>query len=178
METLIIHSTKYGSTEKYAQQIAKKLQCSSVKSTHVQLEDLKPFDVIILGSCLLEGQLADASLYDQWIAAYPDKHWALFTVGLANPALTDFTEIMSRSFSSDVISHLKLFHYRGAIQYKRLLLMESLFKRAREHRVSSIDNVKLGAENKDLLHKYGTNYDVGDEGNIDGLIEWTKSIKG
>lgn len=176
MEVLVVHSTKYGSTEKYALQIAKKLQCSAVKGVQVQVEDLMPYDVIILGSCLLEGELANADLYEKWVKTYPDKHWALFTVGLANPVLTDFSSILAKGFSPEVIEKLQLFHYRGAIQYKRLLLMQSLFEQARKDRIKSIDHVKLGPENRDLLSRYGTHYDSDEEGNIFSLIEWVKSF--
>lgn len=172
MEVIVIHSTKYGSTEKYAIQIAKALQCPVVKSQGVTVEDLTHYDLIILGSCLLEGQLANAEQYQEWIRAYPEKHWALFTVGLSNPKLTDFAEILNSTFSKEILAQVYFFHYRGSIQYKRLLLMESLIKKARQERLSSIDKVSLGSENEALLEKYGTNYDVLDVDKTSCLIEW------
>lgn len=176
METIVIHSTQYGSTEKYANKIAKKLRCPVVDSAKVKAEDLKTYDIIILGSCLLEGKLSDASLYEELVDAYPDKHWALFTVGLSNPKLTDFNKILDNHFKDETIEKVEFFHYRGAIQYKRLLLMESLVSKVKQARLNSIDHVPLDDENRCLLNKYGTTYDLTDEENTNLLIEWAKKF--
>ncbi|MBK0347729.1 hypothetical protein JDW15_03615 [Aerococcaceae bacterium zg-ZJ1578] len=177
MEKIVIHSTKYGSTEKYANRIAKQIQCPVVKGDKVSVEDLKDYDIIILGSCLLEGKLANASLYQQWITAYPDKHWLIFTVGLSNPKLTDFQQILSTEFDKEICQKVSFYHYRGTIQYKRMQLMGNLANRAVMGRMASIDTVKLKEEDKALLQKYGTNYDLADENKISYLIETVQQIE-
>lgn len=177
MSIIVIHSTKYGSTEKYAIRIAKRLQCPVVKSEKVQLEDLVNYNIIILGSCLLEGQLAESQLYQRWILAYPEKQWIMFTVGLCNPSMTDFTPILKSHFLETVIQNVKFFHYRGTIQYKRLLLMSNLVRRLGQENSQSIDTVKLDEEDQRLLKRYGTSYDGQDVKKTDQLIEWLMSQK-
>ncbi|MBD3948491.1 hypothetical protein I4Q36_09095 [Tuanshanicoccus lijuaniae] len=177
MEKIVIHSTKYGSTEKYAMRIAKQIHSPVVKGDKVAVEDLKDYDIIILGSCLLEGKLANSSLYQQWISAYPDKHWLIFTVGLSNPKLTDFQKILAAEFDEVTCQRVSFYHYRGTIQYKRMQLMGNLANRAVMHRKDSIDTVKLGEEDKALLQKYGTHYDLSDENKISYLIEEVQQIE-
>ncbi|NLJ17749.1 flavodoxin domain-containing protein [Globicatella sulfidifaciens] len=176
MEIIVIHSSRYGSTEKYAIEISKKLRCPVVDSAQVSVEDLASYDIIILGTCLLEGQLSDAAMYEQWVKQYPDKYWALFTVGLSNPKLTDFKDILDNNFEDATIEKVELFHYRGAIQYKRLLLMESLVSKVKQKRLASIDYVPLDDDNERLLRKYGTTYDFTDKENTILLIDWVNKI--
>lgn len=176
METIVIYTTRYGSTEKYAHEIAEKINCLSLKSSQVRQVDLEPYDVVILGSCLLEGQLANAATYDAWIEAYPHKHWALFTVGLSNPKLTNFEYILNYNFKPRTLDKIATFHFRGTISYKRLHLMQNLIKQLQEEEVDSIDFVTLDDINKKLLEKYGTYIDSGDITAIDQLVSWYTSL--
>lgn len=177
METIVIYSTRFGSTEKYAFEIAKRLQCSAVKSQHVSREDLANYDLIIFGSCLLEGMLTDAHYFQDWVHTYPDKIWALFTVGLSNPALTNFSLILRQNFDEMVLSKTTFFHYRGTIQYKRLVLMQDLIQQMKVARAHSLDQTPLSDENQALLEKYGTYCDAADLASIDELIQWVNKIE-
>lgn len=176
LKTIVIYTTRYGSTEKYAHEIAKELNCPSLKSSQVTQADLKPYDVVILGSCLLEGQLANAATYESWIEAYPHKKWALFTVGLSNPKLTNFDYILSYNFKLKTLDRIAAFHFRGTISYKRLHLMQNLIKQLQDEEVDSIDFVTLDDLNKKLLEKYGTYIDSGDILSINELIDWYKKL--
>lgn len=175
MEVIVIHSTRFGSTEKYAFEIAKQVQCSAVKSQNVTAEDLDHYDIIVFGSCLLEGQLTDADKFQSWVEQYPNKKWALYTVGLSNPSLTNFTTLLSEQFSQVVLERVHFFHYRGSIQYKRLELMQDLIHRMKEKRVESLDQTPLSDSNRELLQKYGTYFDMTDIGSIKDLVRWIKS---
>lgn len=177
MKKVVIYSTTYGSTQKYATKIANQLQCSAVQSDAVTDELLADADIIIIGSCLLEGKLEDASIYEKWITAYSNKRWLLFTVGLSNPELTNFQEILAHNFSSEIIQALKTFHFRGAIQYKRMLLMSSLVSKLIKKDLSSVDEVPLSESNKRLLNRYGTSSDSSDEASTASLIEYVAQIE-
>lgn len=176
MENIVIYGTTYGSTEKYAKEISRRIRCSSVDSKKVDVKDLEEYDSIILGSCLLEGQILEAGLYQYWIESFPDKNWIIFTVGLSNPSLTDFGNVIRSNFNTNVIPKIKFFHFRGIISHKHLSLMDNLVTSAEYHKIPSIDLVDLKAEDLALLDKYGTTFDIRDTKSIFPLIQYIEQL--
>lgn len=172
MKKIVIYETTYGSTESYAKRISDRINAEFKKYNQVSIEDLADYDVIIIGTCLLGGKIYGTEKIDQWIDVYPDKHWALFTVGLANPELTDFQPIFESHFNAHTLEHLTTFHFRGTIRYKRLNLMHDLLNEAHLNRQSSIDMVPLDEENIKLLSTYGTTVDARDVDSIKPLLQW------
>ncbi|WP_124058718.1 flavodoxin domain-containing protein [Vaginisenegalia massiliensis] len=175
MRKLVVYTKEFGSTEKYAEFIGGKLNCPVKDSHHVTLEDIENSDAIILGSCLLSGHLFDTDSYQGWIEQFPDKVWALYTVGLSNPQLTDFNYILTQHFDDDTLTRLKCFHFRGIISYKRLNLMDRLISKLHQFKTSSIDMVPLDDEEYRLLERYGTSFDEQDAEEVKDLIEWIQA---
>lgn len=172
MKKIVIYETTYGSTESYAKRIAGKIDAEIKKYDQVSVEDLADYDLIIFGTCLLGGIIYGTEKIDQWINVYPDKHWALYTVGLANPELTDFQPIFASYFKAETLEHITTFNFRGTIRYKRLNLMHDLLNEAHLNRQSSIDMVPLDEENIKLLSTYGTTVDARDVDSIKPLLQW------
>ena len=53
----------------------------------------------------------------------PVKSLIVFTVGLANPETTDYTEILDKNIPSELKAKVKVFHLRGDMDYKELSLV-------------------------------------------------------
>ncbi|UUX32798.1 flavodoxin domain-containing protein [Fundicoccus culcitae] len=176
MKTIVIYGSTYGSTEKYAKEIGLQLNCSAVDSKEVKTESIDDYATVILGACILEAQIIEAALYQHWIESYPDKNWILFTVGLSNPALTDFNRLLRSNFKADILDKVRFYHFRGSIAHKRLSLMDTLSKDAISQH-SSVDFVNLKQEEIDLLERYGTTLDVHDEQTITPLINYVKQLQ-
>lgn len=177
MKKIVIYETTYGSTESYAKRIAEELGAAIKKHEQINIEELADYDVIIIGACLLSGEIYDTDSIEQWISTYPEKTWGLFTVGLSNPSLTNFTPIFKENFSELVQKRITPFHFRGTIRYKRLNLMYGLLNKAHINRQTSIDTVPLDDEGIDLLETYGTIIDSRDADSIKPLIEWVEAVE-
>ena len=132
---------------------------------------------MILGTCILEGRLEGASVYQEWIEAWPDKSWILYTVGLSNPALTNFDPLMAAAFKPEVLERITEFHFRGTIVYKRLDFMQRLAKQLEDSKEHSLDTVSLGDVERSMLETYGTTYDLTEESSLEPLVARVRAIQ-
>ena len=93
----VIYQSKYGSTRQYAQWIARDLGAQLLERSAVSPASLREYDVVVYGGGLYAGGIAGVDL----VAKYPCPPLVVFTVGLANPAITDYSEILNRNFSPE-----------------------------------------------------------------------------
>lgn len=175
MKIIVIYESKFGSTEIYAKRISEALDCSSLKLEEASQDILEQYDIIILGSCLLGGELYGVNRYQDWIETYPKKHWILFTVGLSNPELTDFEVILKKHFDEMTYNRIKTFHLRGSVAYKHLSIMDHLADKIKQTG-ESIDTVVLTQEELNVLSHYGTSTIQADN-QVDKLIDYVNDIK-
>ena len=63
MKCLVVYMSRYGSTKRYAEQIAKVLNCRVCAHNEVTDTLLAESQIMILGTCILEGRLEGASVY-------------------------------------------------------------------------------------------------------------------
>ena len=67
MNCLVVYMSRYGSTKRYAEQIAKVLNCRVCAHNEVTDTLLAESQIMILGTCILEGRLEGAPVYQEWI---------------------------------------------------------------------------------------------------------------
>lgn len=177
MKSVVIHTTKYGSTSKYAEYIGNILKCPVLASEQAEAKDFVEADIIIFGSCFLGGEMYGIEQCQQWLKDYPDKQWVIYTVGLFNPTLTNFKELLERNFADDLIEGVPIFNLRGTIVYKRLLLTDRIVSKGRKEQIESLDAVPLDEVEHELLARFGTTVDEKDIATIMPLIKWVQQYE-
>jgi len=115
----VIYKSKYGATKQYAEWIAQALDAALLEAGAVKPPQLASFDVVIYGGGLYAGGIDGVKL----VAKNPCKSLVVFTVGLANPKITDYAAILSKNFTGEALSKIKVFHLRGGIDYNKLGLL-------------------------------------------------------
>ena len=163
MKCLVVYMSRYGSTQRYAEQIAKVLNCRVCAHNEVTDTLLAESQIMILGTCILEGRLEGAPVYQEWIESWPDKYWILYTVGLSNPDLTNFDPLMAAAFKPEVL--------------ERLDFMQRLAKQLEDTKEHSLDTVSLGDVERSMLETYGTTYDVTEESSLEPLVARVRAIQ-
>lgn len=178
MKKVVVYDSQFGSTEYYANAIASGLECQAIHVDKIkEISFFNDYDIIILGGCLLSNEISGAELFQSWINNCPEKEWIIYTVGLANPEMTDFDEIYAKNFSEDIHQDIPIFNFRGTITYKRIDLMSELAHQARLNKVSSVDNVDLTAYQVQMLKKYHTTADYRDLVAVQDLINYVKKLE-
>lgn len=175
MEQLVIYESSFGSTRAYAEIIGHRLGAPLKKISQTETADIEAAQVIIIGTCLLGGELLDYENINQFFKKYPNKQWILFTVGLSNPAFTNFEQLLDDVFGENLPEKLHIFHFRGQIRYKRLSFMYQRANKAETMR-SSVDTLPLDEEEKQLIEREGTTVDTADFEDIQPLINLAKKL--
>jgi hypothetical protein len=109
----VIYKSQYGTTKQYAQWIAEALEARIFEASDIKPAQLMDFDVVIYGGGLYAGGVIGAKL----VTKNPCKALVLFTVGLADPKITDYSEIIGKTLSPEQLAKTKVFHFRGGVDY-------------------------------------------------------------
>ena len=168
----VIYKSKYGSTKQYAKWIAETLKAELYEASVVKPAQLMNFDVVVYGGGLYAGGLIGAKL----VTKNPCKSLVLFTVGLADPKITDYSEIIGKTLSPEQVARIKVFHLRGGVDYGKLGLIHK----------GMLAMVKKMAEKKPLdertgddhgvIETYGKKVDFTDKATIEPLLAYVRAL--
>ncbi|ELC8442375.1 flavodoxin [Clostridium perfringens] len=176
-ETVVIYKSRYGSTKKYAQWISESLNADIFESNKIRSNELDKYKTIIYGGGLYASGITGFSLIRKNFNKLKDKNLILFTVGLANPINKEqFAPILEKNLSEEMKSKIKVFHFRGAIHYKKLSFIHKSMMAMLKKSVERIAEDKRDAETKMMLETYGQVVDFTDKTSIKPLIEYCNHL--
>ncbi len=169
---LVAYTSKYGSTFKYAEWIASELNADIMEGKSVKPEILRQYDVVIYGGGLYAGGIAGIKLVTQ----NPCKNLIVFTVGLADPVLTDYSTIINKNFTPELLATTKFFHLRGGIDYKKLGPVHKVMMSMMKGMIQKKPEDERDAEDKEFLSTYNAQVNFENKRTIDPLITYVKEL--
>ncbi len=173
--TVVVYKTKYGATKKYAEWIAKALQADLFDASDLSADKLQHYDTIIYGGGLYAGGINGFSFIKKEFDRIKDKKLVLFTVGLANPKDTgQFQPIIDRSLTEEMKRAIKVFHFRGSMDYGELGLLHRAGMSFMKGQVARKGEKDKNEEDRLLLETYGKSVDFTDEASIAPLIGYCR----
>ena len=169
----VIYKSKYGSTKRYAEWIAEELNASLFEAASIKPSQLLTYDVVIYGGGIYAGGINGVKL----VTKNPCKSLVVFTVGAADPKTTDYSEILSKNFTPELLSKAKIFHLHGGIDYKRLgfthKIMMALVKKLR---VDSKPQEQRSDDDRLFLETYGAKFDFTEKSTIEPLVDYVRTL--
>ena len=170
----VVYKSKYGSTKRYAQWIAQELEAPLFEAAQIKPSELASYDVVVYGGGLYAGGINGVAL----VKKNPCKSLVVFTVGLADPNITDYSEVIKRNFPGDMQARTKVFHLRGGIDYTKLSLahkgMMAIFKKS----VTKKETARLTGEEKAIAETGGQNADFTDRDTIAPIVAFVREQLG
>ncbi|GAB6393479.1 MAG: flavodoxin [Treponematales bacterium] len=172
----VIYQSIHGTTKKYAEWIDEELGAELIARKAAAAAELDKYDVVIYGGGLYGPRgIAGSGL----VSKKKLKHLVVFTVGLADPDITDYSDILKRNFPNADIQPEKVFHLRGGIDYEKLSLvhrgMMAMLKRIT---INKKPKEEWSAEDKLFAETYGGNIDFVDRNSITPIVEYVKACPG
>ncbi|MDD3839114.1 MAG: flavodoxin domain-containing protein [Clostridia bacterium] len=169
----VIYRSKYGSTKKYAEWIAKEIDSDLFECSQINAQALSSYNTIIYGGGLYASGINGISFITKNFKKIRDKNIIVFTVGLAS---TDdksiFQPIIEKNFTSEMRSNMKFFHLRGAIDYKRLNFIHKIMMAMLKKMISNKNPQDLSDDDKMMLDTYGDIVDFTDIKTIQPLVDY------
>ena len=168
----VIYKSKYGTTKQYAEWIAQELGVTIIEASKVKPAQLMSFDVVVYGGGLYAGGIDGVGL----VTKNPCKRLVVFTVGLADPETTDYSAILNKYFSSELLQQIKVFHLRGGMDYKELGLVHKGMMGMMRKMVMKQAEAERNEEDSLFLETYGSKIDFIDKDTIAPIIKYVREL--
>ena len=166
----VVYKSSYGTTKKYAEWVAEAFDGTLFEASAVKSSQLKSFDLVIHGGGLYAGSIDGGEA----VAGDACKSLVIFTVGLANPETTDYSDILNKNFTKEMLAKIKFFHLRGGIDYEKLSFVHKGMMAALKMTLILKDKSKLSDEDREFLATYGQKVDFMDKSSIEPIVEFVK----
>jgi menaquinone-dependent protoporphyrinogen IX oxidase len=170
MKTLIIYGTQYGSTTSYAERLAKKTGIEAVD--YKDAKKINDYNKIIYLGALYAGGVTGLKKTVSKMSSNQDL--IIATVGLADPTDSDNIKNIRNSIKNQIppkfYDESKIFHLRGAIDYRRLGIKHKVMMSMLHSKVSKMPKSELNAEAKAMLETYGQKVDFIDFDALEQII--------
>ena len=169
---VVVYKSKYGATKKYAEWIAESLEAPLFEASSVNPSQLTEYDVVIYGGGLYASGINGVKL----VTKNPCKSLVVFTVGLADPKITDYSEILSKTFSMEQLSEVKVFHWRGGMDYSKLGLIDKGLMAMVKKQAEKKPPAERTSDDQGVIETYGKKVDFTDRSVILPLIEFVETL--
>jgi hypothetical protein len=160
----------YGTTKQYAEWIADALHADLLEHGVADGETLKKYDCVVYGGGLYAGGILGIDL----LRKFPCRRPVVFTVGLADPAETDYGKILRKNLTGALKDSVKVFHFRGGMDYGKLSMLHRAGMMAMKWITIAKPESKRTADDKELLKTYGGAVDFTNRESIAPLVEYVK----
>lgn len=172
---VVIYQSHYGTTQKYAEWIAKELNADLFDKREIRQENLlDEYETIIFGGALYAGGIKGISIIKDNFNLLKDKKLIVFTCGLADPKdqenLKGLRKCIDKAFSAEEQKNIEFFHLRGGIDYRKLNLVHKSMMAMLKHQLMKKDPTSLKEEDKQMLETYGKRVDFTDKTTIEPII--------
>ena len=122
---IVLYESKYGSTLKYAQWLSQRLNCSLAVTGQVNIEDLEPYDTVILAGSIFASGILGISFIHKNFAKLKDKKLAILVVG-ASEQSPEVLKSLEEMNLCDKLGAIPCFYARGAWHQKEMKLQDRM----------------------------------------------------
>ena len=168
----VIYKSKYGTTKQYAEWIALELDASLYEASSIKPVRLAEYDVVVYGGGLYAGGIIGVNL----VTKNPCKSLVVFTVGAADPSITDYSDIISKNITKELLSKIKIFHLRGGLDYTKMTLIHRIMMSALKKSIEKKPPAERHDEDPVFLETYGKIIDFTDKSTIAPLVEYVRAL--
>lgn len=173
MKRVILYGSKYGTTKRYAEELARRtgISCQAFKEVQ-SLTDLSC--VIHLGG-LYAGGILGLDHTVQLLKKSPATKLWVVTVGLSDPAVEanrqHIRESLQKHLPPALADNVRLFHLRGGIDYSRLSLLHRGMMKLLYSQLKKLPPEEWSEETRGLIESYGKTVDFVDFTSLNELEE-------
>ena len=173
MDKIIVYGSQYGSAEKYAKELAKRLGFECIRFEDVG--DINVYETIVYIGSLYAGGVQGMKKTLKKLNNVESKKIVIATVGLADP--TDKENIehirtnMKTQLSAEVFESAKKFHLRGAIDYSKLNFLHKKMMGLLCKKAANLPEEQKNAEVRAMLETYNKQVDFIDFDSLEPIVD-------
>lgn len=178
MNTIVVYTSKYGSTEKYAHWIAETLGCNAKKLSKLSSGDLSTFDTIIYGGGLYAGGIAGFKKFLAKLGSTDNKKLALYMVGLTDPGMQDaYTEVADKNIPPLWKNRFKIFAFRGDQLFSRMSILHKLMMRVPKSMAEKKPPEQRTESDLQFIEYFGKDVVLSNKSFIQPLVDYIRTTQ-
>lgn len=172
-KSIIIYGTNYGTSKKYAEELAKRtrIQVNSYKEVDIP----KDCEVIIYFGGLYAGGVKGLKETLPAICKTAYHRLIIVTVGLADVEdeenINNIRSALSRQLPFKMYERAEIYHLRGGIDYSRLNFLHKTMMKLLYTKVKNLPEDKKNSEVRAMIETYGKQVDFVDLKKLNAIEE-------
>ena len=168
----VIYKSKYGSTKRYAEWIAKAVDGDLFESSKIKLEDLLHYDTIVFGGSLHAVGIKGIEIITKNFEQLKSKKIIVFATGCSPSKEEAIQHVIDHNFTVDIKEKIKFFYLRGSFNYSKLNFIDKLMMSLLKRKLKAKKREDLDQDSRDLLDVYNNPVDWTDEKSIGPLVKY------
>lgn len=166
---LVLYLSKTGYTEKYANWIARGLQCRIVQANTFEPQYFTYYDTIVFGGGLYALHINGLKYITKNMDWLRGKNIHIFACGATPPRQEDIDKLFHANFTSEEQKRIRFYYFRGGFCYEKLPVTDKVLMLLLKVRLKC--KKKMTADEKGMLGAFDKPVDFTDEKNVLPLIE-------
>lgn len=172
---LVLYGSKYGSTRRYAQELARRLGFDCLDHRQATGQEAGQYPVIVYGGGLYAGGVTGLKQTCRRMEQPERAQWFFFTVGLADPAEAANQAHIRQGLAEQIPVPLarpdRFFHLRGAMDYSALSAAHRAMMWGLVQKLKHTPAPRRTPEDEQLLATYGQRIDFVDLASLEPLCQ-------
>ena len=171
---VVLFRSKTGYTRRYAEWIAKALNCDLIENKRLRIEQLENYDTIIIGGYVHAGTIQGVDFIMKNWKELKKKNIIMFTVGLKEASVHKIEKLWKRQMTTEQLDKMKMFYLRGGFDLQKLGFINSILMKMFRFVLHMKKNAVIGTT--DVLGMFEHPVDFTCEENIEPIINAVKRI--
>ena len=127
MKTLVMYKSKTGFTKRYAEMVAKEMECDMVELKKATAAKMGEYDVIVFGSRFFAGTVDGIKKARELFDASKAKEFVVFATGATpNAAKEIVSDMWKNNFTPEELEVIPHFYMQSGICYEKMPFMEKM----------------------------------------------------
>ena len=171
-KTIIIYSSRNGSTRKYAEWLAQDCGAKLIPWREAVVDELAEYGTVVFGGCVYNGLIEGISLIKNNRDTLRGCRLFVFTVGLTQPGdETAFQQVLDRNFEPGELEGIRFHHFLGALDFGKMSLMQRMMMRLLKKSIQRKPRESRSQLESYILEAYGGRVDFTSRSYIRSLTE-------
>lgn len=171
-KTVIVYSSRNGSTQKYAEWLAQDCGARLIPWREAVVDELAEYGTVVFGGCVYNGLIEGISLIKNNRDTLRGCRLFVFTVGLTQPGdETAFQQVLDRNFEPGELEGIRFHHFLGALDFGKMSLMQRMMMRLLKKSIQRKPKESRSQLESYILEAYGGRVDFTSRSYIRPLTE-------
>ncbi len=173
-KAVVLYQSKYGATQKYAQWLAEALGCSLVETKQATREQVREYDVIILGGGIYASGIAGIGFLKKHHAHLRDKRIVVFAAGASPYDKKAMAQLRNRNLKG-AMANLPIFYCRGAWNEEAMSWKDRVMCNLLKRMVAKKDPAAYEPWESALMEAIGSSHDWTSREQLQPILDWVRN---